>query len=100
MSCATDRCRAVGASEGGGVPGGVKRGVVCRAVEISHSRGVRCGTDKISILVNVARKALNWTKGMRWSGDSGSVIVPSRERCLKLGASGNKLLAEVLGREV
>ena len=41
MSCGTDRCSGVSASEGGSVAGREKRGVVCRAVVTSHFGGIR-----------------------------------------------------------
>ena len=99
MSCGTDCCKGVGASDGGGTAGEGKIGVVCKAVEISHLREMRFVIDRRNILVNAARKTLYWTSGMRWSEESGSMIVPSGQRGVKVGAGSNNPLADALRHE-
>lgn len=86
VSCGTDCWSAVGISEGGGAGGGVKRGVDCRASVMSHSGGIRCVTDRIVMFVKVPRKALNCTRGIRWSEESGNTVLPSRRNGANEGA--------------
>lgn len=87
VSCGTDCWSAVGPSEGGSTGGRLKSGVLRRESAMSHSRGMRCATSRSVKLVNVARNALNCTRGIRWSEDSGIIVLPSRRNGENEGAA-------------
>lgn len=90
-SCGVNSCRGVGANDGGGSVGAGKRGPVCGQAYGLRFLGIPCGRARMDLFVKMARKTLYWTRGIRWSLERGSIILPFGESGLKED-DGNELM--------